>query len=307
MSIHVQENGLWNRTTVVPDHRSLRLAWSEARPAVQGIFQLRLLTGMLIGAGGLAAVDWAVALATALAWLLVTWSIYLVNGVADQVEDISNGSRRPIARGELDSAAARRLAIALGVCGLVAAASVSGLMLALAWLLLAVGWAYSTGPRPLQRTIAGVQLCVVSGGLFTYLAGAHAADASLTPALLVFAVAMSAWMGVGGLAKDLSDVVGDRRAGRRTLPVVRGERTARTVVAVAAAVVGAGFLLGALVFAPALLAAAAVALAGAFALGAAALGPWSRAGLDAPRLPYRIFMATQYSVHALALAVLLLF
>ncbi|HLU95979.1 MAG TPA: UbiA family prenyltransferase [Thermobifida alba] len=306
MSIHVQETGLWSRTTVVPDQRSLRLAWSEARPAVQGIFQLRLLSGILIGAGGLTAVDWTIAVATALSWLLVTWSIYLINGVADQAEDVSNGSRRPIARGELDAATARRLAIVLGVCGLVAAASVSGLLLALAWLLLAVGWAYSTGPRPLQRTIAGVQLCVISGGLFTYLAGAHAADASLTPTLLVFAAAMSAWMGVGGLAKDLSDVVGDRRAGRRTLPVLRGERTARAAVTVAASAVAAGFLAGALAFAPVLLAAAAATLAGATALGVAALGPWSRAGLATPRLPYRIFMVTQYSVHALALAVLLL-
>src|SRR5690606_12358188 len=93
MSIHVQETGLWSRTTVVPDQRSLRLAWSEARPAVQGIFQLRLLSGILIGAGGLTAVDWTIAVATALSWLLVTWSIYLINGVADQAEDVSNGSQ----------------------------------------------------------------------------------------------------------------------------------------------------------------------------------------------------------------------
>ncbi|MFC7648936.1 hypothetical protein ACFQX6_57265 [Streptosporangium lutulentum] len=89
------------RPTSVINGRTVRLAWIEARPAVQVIFQLRLLAGALIGAGALADVSWKVMAVGAVTWLLLTWSAYLLNGAADVVEDESNGSTRPIARGDL--------------------------------------------------------------------------------------------------------------------------------------------------------------------------------------------------------------
>nr|BFE70725.1 hypothetical protein GCM10020092_040260 [Actinoplanes digitatis] len=53
---------------------------------------------------------------------------------------------------------------------------------------------------------------------------------------------MALWMAVGGVTKDLSDVRGDRLAGRRTLPILLGERRARRVMALVAGAVAGGFV-----------------------------------------------------------------
>ncbi len=113
---------------------------------------------------------------------------------------------------------------------------------------------------------------------------------------------MSAWMGIGGLAKDLSDVEGDRAAGRRTLPLLWGERRAKSAIAVAAVTVGGSFLAAALTVAPALVPAAALVLAGSAALAAVSVGRWSTGDRGAQRRPYRLFMLTQYSAHLAVLA-----
>ncbi|MFC4061528.1 UbiA family prenyltransferase [Planomonospora corallina] len=282
--------------------RTVRLSWTEARPAVQVIFQLRLLAGALIGAGALAGVAWGVVAVGAAAWLLLTWSAYLLNGAADVVEDRSNGSVRPIARGDLSALTAGRLALLLGVAGLSLSAAVSERFFLLALLLLVLSWAYSTGPAPLKNTVAGVQVAVVGAGLVTYLAGINAAGVPVDGTVLVFACAMSAWMGIGGLAKDLSDVAGDRAAGRRTLPLVWGERRARVAIAGAAVAVGASFCSAALAVAPALLPAAVPVLAGGAVLAAVSLGRWSEGDRAARRRPYRVFMLTQYSAHLTVLS-----
>ncbi|MFJ2031740.1 UbiA family prenyltransferase [Streptosporangium sp. NPDC087985] len=294
------------RPTGAINGQAVRLAWSEARPAVQVIFQLRLLTGALVGAGALADVSWGAMAAGAAAWLLLTWSTYLLNGAADVVEDQSNGSTRPIARGDLDALTGGRLATLLGAAGLSLSAVVSERFFLLALLLSVLSWAYSTGPAPLKNTVAGVQVTVVGAGLLTYLAGINVAGGSLTETVLVLAVAMSAWMGIGGLAKDLSDVAGDRAAGRHTLPLLWGERGARLAIATAATVVGTAFLTAALTLAPGLLPVAGLVLAGSLVLAAVALGRWSEGDRAARRRPYRIFMITQYAAHLTILLQLVL-
>ncbi|WP_196467646.1 UbiA family prenyltransferase [Planomonospora sp. ID91781] len=290
------------RPAAVISGRAVRLSWTEARPAVQVIFQLRLFAGALIGAGAPADVSWGVMAAGAAAWLLLTWSAYLLNGAADVVEDQSNGSTRPIARGDLSALTGGRLALLLGALGLSLAAALSERFFLLALLLLVLSWAYSTGPAPLKNTVAGVQVAVVGAGLVTYLAGISAAGVPVTGTVLVFAVAMSAWMGIGGLAKDLSDVAGDRAAGRHTLPLLWGERRAKLAIAAAAVAVGGSFLAAALAVAPVLVPAAALVLAGSAALAAVSLGRWSTGDRRAQRRPYRLFMLTQYSAHLTVLA-----
>ncbi|MFC7648937.1 UbiA family prenyltransferase [Streptosporangium lutulentum] len=101
--------------------------------------------------------------------------------------------------------------------------------------------------------------------------------------MLVFAVAMSAWMGIGGLAKDLSDVAGDRAAGRHTLPLLWGERRAKLAIATAATAVGAAFFLAALTVAPGLLFVAGLVLTGSVVLAVVALGRWSKGDRVAQR------------------------
>ena len=123
---------------------------------------------------------------------------------------------------------------------------------------------------------------------------------------MIFAVAMSCWMGlVGALAKDFTDVYGDAVVGRRTLAVVRGLRRTAVRLSVNAVGVGVGFLVAAWSFAPVLLAPAVAVTVGATLVVA---GCFRRTDGGPRRRPYRAFMATQYAAHVVVLggAVLLL-
>lgn len=287
--------------------RPVRLCWREARPIVQAIFQLRFITGAsfvvrgTLHPGGL--------VLGAAAWLCVTWSIYLLNGVCDQTEDRRNRLSRPLATGELPMATARSMVACLAVIGLCAAAVVSWRVAALAALLLCLGCAYSAGPRPQKGNVVGFAVVVTAGGLATYLAGWYAAGGAGVPSrgFWVLSLVMSLWMGMAGNTKDLSHVLGDRAAGRRTLPLLLGEAAARRVIAGMTLALGtAAVALAGGAGAYALLPAAVVLAAGACSVAAslAAAAPGSPAA--ALRRPYRMFMITQYAVHATMLAVLLL-
>ena len=274
----------------------VRLAWREARPVVQRMFQLRFLTAAALAATTAGAhVHFGRLALGAAAWLCTTWHVYLLNGLSDQVEDRCNGSRRPLAGGELPTATARRLLVVLAVAALGLAAAAGPPLVLLVLVLLGLGAVYSAGPWPQKARAGGAMVVVAAGGGTTYLAGWYAGGggaAPPSPALLLVGGAMTAWMAFAGMTKDLPDVAGDAAAGRRTLPIVLGRRRARLVLAALTGTVGAGAAAVALVLgvAPAF---GLALLAGAVAVTAAL------AGRD-PRRPYRRFMVTQYAVHLIA-------
>jgi 4-hydroxybenzoate polyprenyltransferase len=286
--------------------RSVRLAWQEARPVVQLVFMLRFLAGAALGAVYVGEVVAATAVVAALSWLATTWAVYLLNGVADVVEDRANGSTRPIARGELLEDTAERIVWGLATAGLVLGALVSPVMLLLVALMLAVGWAYSLGPRPCKQNMPGFLISVLALGVLTYLAGWHASGAGHPQGpVLLFGAMMSLWMGLAGSTKDLSDTRGDRLAGRRTLPVLLGEWRARAVMAVSASLVGWTFVFVA-GWVGRLLPVAVVVCAGAVVLALVALTPLGNGDRTAKRRPYRVFMVTQYLAHLTLFACLAL-
>lgn len=274
----------------------------EARPTVQVIFLLRYCVGVLLCAhGGFPAARVGLG---ALGWSCTTFAIYLFNGVADYPEDAANGSGRPIARGLLPVRFALGTAVTAALLGGAAGFALGPGCAALTLLYLLIGYAYSGRPYPLKRNFSTASLAGGLAGLLTYLAGAVAVGGPAGNGALLFAVAMSAWMGgVGGIAKDLSDVAGDRLAGRRTWPVVFGESRARLLLIAAAATVGTAFVVGAATVSVRMLWCAATLCAGALAITAVS----ARMPADAPRgrsrLPYRVFMWTQYAGHAVVVGV----
>ncbi|RSM46120.1 homogenitisate phytyltransferase [Amycolatopsis balhimycina DSM 5908] len=280
--------------------RRLRLAWREARPVVQLIFLLRFAAGAALGVAGsvYGAVNRPALLLAALGWLATTWAVYLLNGVADVVEDRANGQARPIARGELSRRPAVAIVWALSVAALVFAAAVSSTQVLLTAAMLGVGWAYSLGPWPLKANLAGFVAAVTALGVLTYLAGWSAAGGGrVTEPVFLFGLMMSLWMGLGGSTKDLADAKGDRLAGRKTLPVLLGDRRARAVMAIAASAVGWTFAVLCAIRGNGILPAAVVVLAGSAALSGTVLTSSSRGSRSAQRRPYRVFMVTQYCAH----------
>ena len=240
-------------------------------------------------------------------WVAATWAIYLLNGVADVVEDRENGSVRPIARGILPVDYAKSVVVTLAAVAVGIAALISPAVCLLVVLHLGVGIAYSTGPRPLKGNVPGFIGAVVALGGLTYLSGWYASGATeIGVPLLLFGGAMSLWMAFGGITKDLSDTAGDRLAGRRTLPVALGDRAARVAMAIGAGVVGWGFLLAALRWAPSVAPAAFVVCAGSVTLAVVVSSNVSQGDRFHRRRPYRAFMITQYAAHLTLLVSMML-
>lgn len=276
----------------------LRLCWKEGRPMVQGIFALRFCCAALLADLHTNGAVWPKVAAVLGCWVAATWAIYLLNGVADVVEDRENRSIRPIARGTLPVDQAKSVVVALAALAVGAAALISPVVCLLVVLHLAAGIAYSTGPHPFKGNIPGFFGAVVALGGLTYLCGWYSSGATEIGApLLVFGGAMSLWMAFGGATKDLSDTAGDRLAGRRTLPVVLGDRAARLAMAIGASALGWGFLVAALVWAPSVLPVAFVVCAGSIALAIVVTGNMSRGERFCRRRPYGTFMITQYAAH----------
>lgn len=278
--------------------RLIRLAWLESRPVVQVMFQLRFAAAAAL-AGGVALSRSL--LLGALAWLCASWYVYLLNGICDQVEDRRNGSGRPLAGGRLPVTAARRIAWLLASAALLLAVAVSPLFCVLVAAFLALGFVYSAGPRPQKAVVWGFFAVVTGGGLTTYLAGWVAAGGQMSPALMVLAVCMSLWMALAGTTKDLSDVEGDRLAGRRTLPVLLGDRVARRLMAALAVSVAVLALVGALMWAPRLTLAVTVLTVGALAVAGTVLRAPRTADRREQRRPYRLFMLSQLATHLVVL------
>lgn len=286
---------------------NLRLCWKEARPVVQGIFALRFCCAALLADHHTNGAVWPRVAGVLGCWVAATWAIYLLNGVADVVEDRENGSVRPVARGILPVDFAKSVVVGLSAAAIGFAALISPVVCLLVALHLAAGIAYSTGPRPLKGNVPGFFGAVVALGGLTYLCGWYASGATEIGApLLLFGGAMSLWMGFGGATKDLSDVAGDRLAGRRTLPVVLGDRAARIAMAIGASAVGWGFLLAAVRWAPSVAPVGFVVCAGSVALAVVVSSNVSRGERFRRRRPYRTFMITQYTAH-LTLLVSLIF
>ncbi|MGC7101643.1 UbiA family prenyltransferase [Amycolatopsis lurida] len=132
--------------------RLLYLSWLEARPVVQLIFQLRFAAGVVLGwESTFKDIDIQPIVTAALGWLSATWGIYLLNGVADIVEDRENASGRPIARGCLPARPATALCWVLSAFALTCGLLVSTQVAVVVALMLAVGWAYSLGPRAVSH------------------------------------------------------------------------------------------------------------------------------------------------------------
>lgn len=272
----------------------------EARPAVQGIFLLRFLTGASFSGPLLSGAAITSLYVGAALWGCVTLSIYILNGAMDVEEDRINGSTRPIARGDLTTAQAATAAAILAALGLAGA-----LMLGMTWnvaVMLVLGWLYSGPPLYLKRWPAGLASVAILGGLLTYHAGYivnGAADEHLE--LGVFSGVMALWMGLVGQTKDLSDVEGDREAGRRSGPVAWGEGLARLLYSVIAFSLGATYLVWSALYAPDLLGSSTMLMLGALGVVAVTLGPWSKGARTKRRRPYKVFMLTQYGAHLLVL------
>jgi 4-hydroxybenzoate polyprenyltransferase len=276
----------------------------ESRPSVQLVCLLRFLAGSLLGVAAGPARPGNVAI-VAFGWTCCTMAIYLFNGVTDREEDVANASTRPIASGRLPVRSAVAAVGALTVTGLLCAFSAGTGSSLLAVVYLLIGYAYSGPPFPLKRTYYTCTGAGLGLGLATYAAGFLAGDRRPDASLVIFAGAMTLWMGcVGGIAKEFSDVEGDRATGRRTWPMVLGDAGARRLLAVVAGGIATYLTAAALLYSSQLIWCAVTVCAGALGVTVTGLRATQGKGRSLRRRPYRAFMGTQIAAHLVLVATL---
>ncbi len=237
-------------------------------------------------------------LAGAALWICATLSVYILNGVMDVEEDRINGSSRPIASGKLKVEQAAGVTAGLAVLSVAGSFALGGLMVGSVVVLLALGWLYSGPPFYLKRSPTGWAILGIIAAIVTYNAGyASNGGSGDIISFSIFATVMALWLGIVSQTKDLSDIEGDKQAGRRSGPVIWGENIARLVFSGAALCLGGGYVLSAALFAPGLLIPAFVLAFGAVAVAVISLGPWSRGEKPRRRRAYKAFMLTQYAAN----------
>lgn len=287
--------------------RLVVLCIQEARPVVQCVVLLRFVTAVALAPQSPRLRPAGVVL-VAVAWCSATVFVYLLNGVVDAVPDRLNGQRRPIATGQLWPSQAAPVAVLFALAAVLLAGFAGPRILVLTLGYLALGWAYSMPPCALKRSTVAAAAVVTLAGLATYAAGVFAMGGQLPDIrTTIFGIWAAAWMGlVGAVAKDFSDIYGDRRSGRRTAVISWGARRARSAVAAGAMLAACGLLGAALTVASGLLVPAVVAFVGAVAVAWSAVHLERQNSRHQLRRPYRLFMLTQYATHIAVLAVWLL-
>lgn len=180
-------------------------------------------------------------------WLLVPLAPTLItaagniqNDLLDRIIDRLSHPDRPLVTGSVSAGAARNVMSVGYVIGLIAAAALSSLALSIAGVVVLGLTLYNL--RLSRRPFVGNLAVAIMGALPVLYGGLSTAGFTNERWLLAGTATLIAfWMHLAReLLKDAMDIEGDRLAGRRTLPMLLGEKATIRLGAVAM-LVAAGF------------------------------------------------------------------
>jgi geranylgeranylglycerol-phosphate geranylgeranyltransferase len=212
------------------------------------VLRLVRAPNLLIAAAGVCAGGWialgAIALPKELVFAAISgMAIGAVGNTLNDMRDVAadrvnRPDARPLAAGQVSRGSADFIVFAGTLLGLVFAALVGDRQVLTALVALAVMFVYSPLLKP-TPVLGNVAVALVAGSPPFYGALATgAAAAGVVPWVL------AAWLHfVREVVKDVEDEPGDRAIGRRTLPIVVGQRPALVVAAGAALLFVPGSLL----------------------------------------------------------------
>jgi 4-hydroxybenzoate polyprenyltransferase len=226
--------------------------WDERKPggAIRSLIFMAhpgpslLVTAVLVAIAGLAgqrAPDATRILELIGAMLPVQFCIGVINDVVDLPEDGVAKPHKPLVRGVIRRSTALRAGVVLGAIGLAFAATINVETLGFDALALGAGLAYDLGLR--RTPLSWVPWWA---GMAILPLEAYASVGSIPSRLLVL-IPLSGLIALGlHFANALPDLDGDRRAGRRSLPVIVGAGVSRWAGPITLAVVGltAGLVAG---------------------------------------------------------------
>jgi 4-hydroxybenzoate polyprenyltransferase len=227
--------------------------WDERKPggAIRSLIFMAhpgpsvLVTAVLVAIAGLAGQrvpDATRILQLIGAMLPVQFCIGVINDVVDLPEDAVAKPHKPLVRGVIRRSTALLVGVVLGAIGLAFAATINVQTLGFDALALGAGLAYDLGLRrtPLSWVPwwAGMAVLPLEG---------YASVGSIPSRLLVL-IPLSGLIAIGlHFANALPDIDGDRRSGRRSLPVIVGDSVSQWAGPITLVVAG---LIAALVAGP---------------------------------------------------------
>ncbi len=186
--------------------------------------------------------------------LFIIIGMYVFNDLVDADLDKLNGKKRPIPSGDVSKFQAWIFIIgtnSLGIALSLVTSNIFSLLISLS--LVAIGIMYSAPKiafkdKFLVKTISiavAMMLCI-SLGSTSYWNLNSAKDpnfSSLGIQILYPAIMLAIMVFITSPFNDVADVVGDKKAGRRTIPIVIGsERTVRMAIALAGAMIAISWI-----------------------------------------------------------------
>lgn len=173
---------------------------------------------------------------------LIALSIYISNDVMDLETDRANVIMRPIVQEKVSKRDALTVSSTLAIAGTIIALLINLTTFLLCVAAVMLGFMYSFSPIHLKRRFILKQVAVATGGLISSLTGGAAvgmiSSSVLFAGFMFFIYAMAVVPIV-----DLGDMVGDKKEGRRTLPIVWGpDYTIRSAIAIMFAIIVSGII-----------------------------------------------------------------
>ena len=212
------------RTNSYPSTVTVRLQ------AYKSLLKSRFQRGMVFSAATLVALTLATSMniqpahmLTPLITMLSTLAVYLMNDIADIKVDRINAPNRPLASGLVRKSEAFALVAVLSVSSLLLALLVNPLTLIIVGAYLLIGVFYSVPKISLKDRFVIKTLSIAIGGFLTSLIGSSVAG-SFDERTLVAAGAFLGLIFMSSPINDLADYAGDKKNGRKTIPIVIGPR-----------------------------------------------------------------------------------
>ncbi len=152
-----------------------------------------------------------------------TLSIYLMNDLVDIKIDKINAPTRPLASGAVKKQDALNLVIGLGVGSVAIASLISTLTVYLTIAYLLIGVLYSVPKISLKDRSFAKTIMIAIGGLTTALIGSSSAGL-FEERSTIAAITFMALIFVTSPINDLADYSGDKKYGKKTIPIVIGKK-----------------------------------------------------------------------------------
>jgi geranylgeranylglycerol-phosphate geranylgeranyltransferase len=225
------------------------------------IYALATLTGLLCIPGSLPlgvtsqqhTVDFIVkAIVLPFSSFLIIVGMYVLNDLVDSNLDRINGKKRPIPTGLVTKKQAIMFILLTNVIGLILSlVTASQVGIIISTLLIIIGLMYSVPgialkDRFLLKTLSiafAMMLCLTLGAASTISSTSTNADARSTLIVIYAGIMLGSMVFITSPFNDIGDTDGDKKAGRRTIPIALGSRnTVKLAILISASIITVSWL-----------------------------------------------------------------